>query len=59
MIHLTLTGFHAGQTYCGAPRNEGDTYQHPAYNNTAWQAQLDNPNLCLGCKHEATIDEGD
>lgn len=57
MYHLTLTGFHAGQTYCGAPRNESDTYAHPAYNNAALKAQLDRQDMCPNCKHEATRED--
>ena len=28
MIHLTYTGYYAGHTFCGADRNENDSYQH-------------------------------
>ena len=31
IIHLTLTGFHAGQTLCGSARNERDKYLHANY----------------------------
>lgn len=28
IVHLTFSGVLAGQTYCGAPRNETDEYHH-------------------------------
>jgi hypothetical protein len=28
MLHLTHSGFYAGKTICGTPRNDQDTYQH-------------------------------
>ena len=31
IIHLTLTGFNAGQTLCGSSRNERDKYLHANY----------------------------
>lgn len=31
MHHLTLTGFYAGETLCGTPRNNEDTYTHAVY----------------------------
>jgi len=46
MRHITLTGYYAGKTVCGAPRNDNDTYAHIG----AW---LDNPeatmDLCPEC----------
>ena len=47
MRHITLTGYYAGETVCGAPKGiEGDTYAHAG----EW---LDNPkcrvDLCTEC----------
>lgn len=47
MRHITLTGYYAGETVCGAPKGvEGDTYAHAG----EW---IDNPkcrvDLCKEC----------
>ena len=60
MIHITLTGYYAGNTVCGAPRNiEGDRYAHVG----AW---LDNPNVadaacpeCLAVYNDVGGDDDD
>ena len=46
MRHLTHSGYYAGQTICGTPRNAEDTYQH--YGLTYSIKNLDD--LCPKCK---------
>lgn len=53
MIHITLTGYHAGTPICGIERStapETDTFQHAPY--SGLDAFLDNPDLCPNCKAE-------
>ncbi len=49
MIHLTMTGYHAGVVICGAKKHEhaDDEYVHAMY---APQVILDSPDLCPVCK---------
>ena len=48
MRHITLTGYYAGETVCGAPKNiEGDTYAHVG----EWLDKPENRvNLCPHCQ---------
>lgn len=47
MVHLTLTGYHAGALLCGKPREYDGTYNHAVY------APLHNPiyraKVCPDC----------
>ena len=47
MKHLTLTGYYAGQTLCGASRTLTDDYYHAIY---APDVILDSPEMCPICK---------
>lgn len=58
MVHFTLTGRYAGQTYCEAARNENDKYMHIKGENTPIMRELlhaHDSELCLQCK-EAYLD---
>lgn len=48
MRHITLTGYYAGETVCGAPKNiEGDTYAHVG----EWLDKPENlADLCPACR---------
>jgi hypothetical protein len=46
MLHLTHSGFYAGKTICGAPKNDTDVYQH--YSLT--YKLPESANLCPKCK---------
>jgi len=46
MRHLTHTGYYAGKTICGTPRNESDIYQHYQYTHTIEHLT----DLCTRCK---------
>lgn len=54
MIHLTLTGLHAGTPFCGcdktARREAGDTFAHVPY--TRPDVFLARPDICPDCKAE-------
>lgn len=52
-LHLTHTGPYAGTPYCGAPRNDADTYQHAAYDRAQYAGQLAGADTCAECAHVA------
>jgi len=56
MRHITLTGYYAGETVCGASKNiEGDTYAHVG----EWLDKPENlENICPACR-EAWDDVSD
>lgn len=58
LLHLTETGPFAGTPVCGAPRNDRDRYQHPAYDGEQYRAQLADPTLCPECRFHETY-QGD
>ena len=59
MLHLTMTGYYAGQTYCGAAKGiegiEGHTYEHAAYSKEGEARQR--AMMCPACR--AIVDEID
>ena len=49
MLHLTMTGYYAGRTYCGTAKGiEGHTYQHAAYSKEGLARQLET--MCSECR---------
>lgn len=54
MIHFTMTGYLAGQPFCGRQKNDNDKYIHVPYNWTdeMIKEKVKSGEICPGCADE-------